>query len=212
MQGDILLLSPAFLGSIDRYAAMQRAKAVIIDTSMPFNKRMKSTHRTEIIDANGMSMLTVPIEKPKSMLRARWTDIIVSAHDEWWNNLMTALHSAYGRTPFFEFYADDFHSLICRNAVGRTLMDLDNALDSLMRRLLYMTTPTFYGNPEEVIATEGLEGAVADYRTRPIDFTRVVEYYQVRAQRHGFQPHLSCVDLLFNMGPEAQLVLDKMVL
>ena len=34
-----------------------------------------------------------------------------------------------------------------------------------------------------------------------------VPYYQVFAQRQDFLPNLSIVDLLFNMGPEARLVL-----
>ena len=36
---------------------------------------------------------------------------------------------------------------------------------------------------------------------------RPVPYYQVFQSRHGFMPDLSIVDLLFNMGPEALLVL-----
>ena len=36
---------------------------------------------------------------------------------------------------------------------------------------------------------------------------RPQEYYQVFRERTGFQPHLSIVDLLFNMGPETRLVL-----
>ena len=36
-----------------------------------------------------------------------------------------------------------------------------------------------------------------------------IPYYQVFATRHGFLPNLSIVDLLFNMGPEALLVLQK---
>ena len=33
-------------------------------------------------------------------------------------------------------------------------------------------------------------------------------YYQVFAQRNGFIPNLSIVDLLFNMGPEGLLILQ----
>ena len=39
---------------------------------------------------------------------------------------------------------------------------------------------------------------------------RPQEYYQVFRERTGFQPHLSIVDLLFNLGPESRLVLRKM--
>ena len=43
------------------------------------------------------------------------------------------------------------------------------------------------------------------YRTDPA--FSAVPYYQVFSQRQGFLPNLSIVDLLFNMGPEARLVL-----
>ena len=39
-------------------------------------------------------------------------------------------------------------------------------------------------------------------------FYRPVPYYQVFDSRHGFQPGLSIVDLLFNMGPESLLALS----
>ncbi|MDE6643883.1 MAG: WbqC family protein, partial [Muribaculaceae bacterium] len=36
-----------------------------------------------------------------------------------------------------------------------------------------------------------------------------VPYYQVRADRLGFIPNLSILDLIFNLGPEAPLLLKK---
>jgi hypothetical protein len=38
-----------------------------------------------------------------------------------------------------------------------------------------------------------------------------VPYYQVFQQKFGFQPGMSVVDLLFNMGPEGLLVLKNSV-
>lgn len=38
----------------------------------------------------------------------------------------------------------------------------------------------------------------------------VVKYYQIRSAELGFLPHLSAVDLLFNMGPESAIVLREM--
>ena len=36
-------------------------------------------------------------------------------------------------------------------------------------------------------------------------------YYQVFKEKFGFLPNLSIVDLLFNMGPESLLVLQKCI-
>ena len=206
-QGTILL-PPRFLGTVDYYAAMMAYSHGIIDTEMAFNKRQKSPHRAAILDANGDAMITVPIEKPSSMSRALWSDITVSGHGGWWNVAVTALRSAYGRTPFFEYYIDEFLPLLSESAVGRRLMDLDCDLDRLLRRLLGIETEISYGSPtpEKLIS-----GSTADYRTRRPDFIHEKEYYQLRASRHGFQGHLSVVDLLFNLGPEAPMVLAEMI-
>lgn len=199
-----IILPPQFLGSVDYYAAMMASDNIVIDSSMRFNKRFKSTHRTIIADANGTNTITVPIVKPLNMTSARWGDVMVSDHNQWWNEAFNALQSAYGRTPFFEFYADDFLPFFSQKVAGTSLMDYDLGLDALLRKLLFIEASVEYEIPEE-------DGGFADYRTLPIDFTRTVEYYQVRAQRHGFIPGLSIVDLLFNLGPEAALVLKSMV-
>ncbi len=206
-----ILLPPRFLGSVDYYAAMAAYSHAVIDTSMPFNKRQKSTHRTRILDANGDAMVTVPIEKPASMSSACWSDITVSAHGAWWNVAVTALRSAYGRTPFFEYYIDEFLPLLSSAAAGRRLMELDADLDRVLRRLLGIETSVSYGMPtDQTDHTDAISGPVEDFRTRPLDFIHEKEYYQLRASKHGFQGGLSVVDLLFNLGPEAPLLLAEM--
>lgn len=198
-----ILLPPQLLGSVDYYAAVSASPCAIIDTSMRFDKRFKSAHRTTIVDANGRMMLTVPIVRPQSVFAALWSDIIVSPHNDWWNIFMTALRSAYGRTPFYEFYEDDFLAIINREVAGRPLMMLVEELDTLVRRLAGITTVVGYSVPDDM-------PAAVDYRRRTIDFTRPVSYYQVRSDRHGFMAGLSIVDLLFNMGPETPLILREM--
>lgn len=201
-----LLLSPRFLAPVSYYAAMCRYDKVAIDCSAPFNKREKELHRTVIADANGTATITVPISKPQSMSRATWKDILVSDHNHWWNEMTTALRSAYGRTPFFEFYFDDFAPLLSARTAGKTLLGLNTALDTLLRRLLLIETSVEYIYDRKDLPA----GDTDDFRHRDIDFISDVDYYQLRASRHGFQPGLSIVDLLFNMGPEAAVVLRQM--
>lgn len=192
-----LLFETAYLGSVDRFAAIARAKEAKICLSTPFNKRNKCTHRCDIADANGIISLTVPIVKPDNMRAARWNDIIVSGHNQWWNIHFNTLKSAYGRTPYFEFYEDDFASIINNETEGKRLVDFNASLTRLILRLAGIDTPVEFS--ESTTTDSGIWWKNSDME--------VVPYYQTRMQRHGFTPHLSIVDLLFNHGPETALIL-----
>ena len=190
--GHRAILPPAYFGSVERYALMAACGAVTVDVNRKFDKRLKSTHRCVIADTRGPLTLTVPIEKPRSFRNARWSDIVVSGHDDWPRLHVTALESAYGRTPFFEFYIDRFAPVII-SAVGRKLVEVDAELEALVMRALGLSALT---NP--------------DLPELSLSFT-AEPYWQVRADKLGFIPGLSILDLLFNLGPEAPLYLKRIV-
>lgn len=199
------IMSAAYLGSIDYYAFMASYSHKEIDTAQRFNKRFKSTHRTVIADTHGLLTLTVPIEKPAAA-HARWSDIHVSAHGEWWKNHVEALRSAYGRTPFFEFYIDRFLPLLSAESAGMTITDFDRRLDTIIRDILGIGSVSY-----EISDGSYTVPSSHDMRGKELSMP-VVPYYQVRSHKHGFIPHLSIVDLIFNMGPEAPLILHEMAL
>lgn len=194
--GEPLKLETAYLGSVDRFAAMARARRAVICNGARFNKRDKVTHRATIADANGVIDLTVPIAKPVSLSKALWSDVEVSGHNGWWNIHFTALQSAYGRTPYFEFYADDFAAVINADAAGMKLVDFNRRLDELILRLACVET--------EVDFTDDVPDEGEWWRGEEMN---VAPYYQTRMERHGFIPHLSIVDMLFNHGPETGMLL-----
>lgn len=194
----ILKLPVRYLGSVRDFAAIAAADEVYIDPTEQFNKRDKETHRTAIADANGVIRLTVPIVKPQSLSKATIGDIRISPHDQWWNIHFTALASAYGRTPYFEYYADDFRSLYSAEAVGMPLVDFNARLNLLVSRLIQIPAKFIYDKAPDNALT------LNDFNIQP------VPYYQVRALRQGFIPDLSIADLLFNLGPEAITILDRM--
>ena len=226
-------------------------------------------------------------------------DIRISDHGNWRHLHWQALVSAYGETPFFEYYADDIRPFFeeCRwKYLLDFNLDITHTLCSLLDVRPDLTLSDHYIDADETIcggggldgaaasfgeavkglngaaeslggavkglgganglgeAAESLEGAVkgfggakgldgaaesfegaikglggakglngaaeslgsssacslfvnyrdairpkhplpdAEFEARP--------YYQVRAQRHGFLPNLSVLDLLFNEGPE----------
>ena len=201
-----VVLPPQFCASAEYYAVMAAYGSAIIHDGMPYDKRFKSTHRAEIADTRGRLTLTVPVSKPHG--RCTWAQTTVSPHDEWWTIHFTALESAYGRTPWFEYYADDFRPLFSAGQVGRSLTDFDADFDSLVRRLLSIPTQVRHCADHDFQPQPGaLDLRRADFDT----MVTIAPYWQVRADSLGFTGGLSVLDLLFNLGPEAPLVLRRAV-
>lgn len=187
-----LVIPPSCFGSVDYYAAISAAGHVTVNTATRFDKRAKSTHRFAIADTRGRLELTVPVAKPYG---PTWADVTVSDHGHWWTVLPVALASAYGRTPFFEFYIDRFAALFSEKSVGLSVAGFCEAADRAVRAALGLTTDVTYA---------------AAAALTPLPPVRPVTYWQLRADRFGFIPGLSVLDLLFNMGPESVLVLRRM--
>ncbi len=194
--GITLVLPPAYCGQVSRYAAMAMYGAVKVDTSVRFNKRDKECHRCTIEGSNGVQRLTVPLEKPQEWHSTRLADVKVSTHGKWWHVHWEAICSAYGRTPFFEYYADDLKPAFSGEI--SLLADLDDTIERFCREALGITAT----GAETTHLSAGYREAMQQVHE--------VEYYQIWATRFGFTPGLSVLDLIFNMGPEAPLVLRAM--
>ena len=207
-----LVLPPALCGSIGYYSLMASYKNVVIDRYCRYDKRRKLMHRYDIADVNGRLTLTVPITKPR--IGATWNDAGVSAHGGWWNIHKVALWSAYGRTPFFEYYIDELMPYLQpRDGVQpESLMDLNTGIDAIIRRIAGIESNVRYEltAEEKELITNG-DKSIIDHRNSNFELEQPLEYYQVRATQQGFIPNLTILDLIFNMGPETPLVLKKII-
>lgn len=207
-----LVLPPALCGSIGYYALLASHKNVVIDRYCRYDKRRKLMHRYDIADVNGRLTLTVPITKPR--IGATWNDAGVSAHGGWWNIHKVALWSAYGRTPFFEYYIDELMPYLQpRDGVQpESLMDLNTGIDAIIRRIASIESNVRHEltAEEKELITNG-DKSIIDHRNSNFGLEQPLEYYQVRATQQGFIPNLTMLDLIFNMGPETPLVLKKII-
>lgn len=187
-----------YYGSVSYYAAMAAYGRCEIAVDDIFDKRLKEVHRCEVADTHGRVQLTVPISKPHGILRAKWGDIKLSSHGMWWHVHRVTLESAYGRTPFFEFYIDRFLPFLNQGVMESypTIASLDLAIDAVIREILLIETDV----------TTSLGGEFSAVKLMP-----QLPYYQVREGRHGFIPDLSVLDLIFNLGPEAPLYLKRVL-
>lgn len=200
--GGASLLSSTYFGPIQWYQKLHR-RPCIIEQHDHF---VKQTYRNRcvIATANGTQTLTVPIERYDGT-KCPMRDIRISDHGNWRHLHWNALVSAYGETPFFEFYADDLRPFFEKRHTF--LFDLNLDIMHTMCQLLDVRPQVTLSEQYIVLLSE--DDAVVDFREaiRPkhplpdADFNPT-PYYQVRAQRHGFLPNLSILDLLFNEGPE----------
>ncbi|MCC8038789.1 MAG: WbqC family protein [Bacteroidales bacterium] len=175
-----------------------------VDKGLRYDKRAKGTHRFEIADTRGRIALTVPIEKPDFSRRPTWDDVRVSRHGDWWDKHMTALESAYGRTPYFEFYISRLTLFFSRDTpdIYPTVATLSEAAANAVSDILAI-------DPASPLAeTTGNHGECRHGTDISGYHREAVPYHQIRQESLGFIPGLSVLDLIFNLGPEAQIYLS----
>ena len=198
-----VLLSTTYFGPIQWYQKLYRAEHVEIEQWESFQKQ---TYRNRCLIAtdNGVQALTVPVEHGDSPLIK---DIRLSDHGNWRHLHWNALQSAYGESPFFEYYQDDIRPFFERH--WTFLLDFNDEIRQKMCELIDIQPNVSY--TERFIPEES---PLISYRTaispkHPQDDPDFLpkRYYQVYEQKHGFLPNLSILDLLFNMGPESIFLL-----
>ena len=207
------LLSSTYFGPVQWYQKLNRYEACLIERCDSF---IKQTYRNRcIISATGgRQALTVPIVHDEGDMLMR--DVRISDHGNWRHLHWNALLSAYGESPFFDFYADDLRPFYEKR--WAFLFDFNMEIMQKMCELLDIeprvsTTDEYVFLPENK-GSEVTDAGIMDFRDAirpkhplPDAEFEPQEYYQVYALKHGFQSNLSILDLLFNEGPEAVLYL-----
>ncbi len=139
VEGRVALLAPLYLAPTAWYALVSRYSRVIIDTSMPYDRRMKATHRTSIIDHGTPQTLTAAINKASH--RQPLSSVTLSPHGRWWHTHRQTLATAYGRTPYFDYLFPLIAPLLDDNCAGMSLTSLTLRLDAAIRQIIGIHTP-----------------------------------------------------------------------
>lgn len=202
-----ILAHPLYLAPIPLYVQLYAADALLVDDVSPF---VKQTYRSRAVIAteNGSQQLTIPVVHDGGKMTMR--DVRISEHGNWRHQHWNAIVSAYRKSPFFEYYADDFaHFYEERDGF---LLDFNLRLHGVVSELLGLDRGVKFLSDEAPDAAVDLRRIAEPKALETFDGVMLQPYYQVFAQRNGFIPSLSIADLLFNMGPEGLLVLRDSVL
>lgn len=198
------LLTTTYFGPVQWYQKLYRYRTVWMERHDSF---VKQTYRNRccIATTHGVQSLTIPVEHGANSLLTR--DTRISDHGNWRHLHWNAIRSAYGESPFFEFYADDLAPFFERR--WTFLTDFNDEICALMCQLLDIT-PHLQPTTRFLTAEECANRHIHDFRDAirpkhplPDPSFQPQRYYQVFEGENGFLPNLSILDLLMNCGNES---------
>lgn len=197
------LLQTTYFGPVQWYQKLYRYDQCVIEQ---YDSYQKQTYRNRcvIATANGPQALTVPVESERGETgneKCLVKDIRISDHNQWRRVHWNALQSAYSESPFFEYYADDIRPFYEQKY--EYLIDFNEAIRQRVCELIDIHPKVVYSSEFKTVHSSDFREVIhAKHPLPDPDFTPK-PYWQVFQHKHGFQPNLSILDLLFNMGPES---------
>lgn len=203
------LFSTAYFAPVQYYWHWHRSENPVMEATEHY---IKQTWRNRCVigTANGPMTLSLPVEANAEKTCIK--DVRLSEHGNWQHLHWNSIESAYNSSPFFEYYADDFRPFYEKKP--GFLFDFNEGIREKMCELLELETQSVKSTA--FISEREMPDGWVDLRNsihpkKNVDHVdpnfKSEPYYQVFDRKFGFQPNLSMLDLLFNMGPEAILYL-----
>lgn len=191
----MILLPTSYFPPISYISAIARASSWQLEIHEHF-VRQTYKNRCTIYGANGRLNLVVPVRRRRSRIPVK--DVLIDNEHPWKKIHWKSITSAYRRSPWFEFFEDDF-ALIFEKEY-KYLTDLNEAalspvLDFLKLSLPSPPTVEYFKDPEGVTDLRNIfTMSPGHHNTNPPTYTQVFGHI------NGFQPNLSILDLIFNEG------------
>ncbi len=162
-------------------------------------------NRCYIQTANKVDVLTVPVQQGTHHQPIR--DLKLATGHSWQLHHWRSLQAAYGKAPFFEYYAPDFAPVYQKNWLF--LFDLTYELLTICLKSMQVRIPLnltkWYQKTAPVGLFDGRSKVKPTNKQETYIFHQPIRYRQNFGQ--DFVPNLSIIDLLFCQGPAAADVL-----
>nr|WP_319512418.1 WbqC family protein [uncultured Draconibacterium sp.] len=206
MNNNALLLSSAYFAPVHFYTRYLHYDVVYIEQYENFTKQTYR-NRSEILGGNGPISLVIPVVKgrgPKVLIK----DLQISYDENWQRNHWQTIVSAYNSSPYFEYYQDELYPFFeskTKYLLDHNMKIHDQLCDFFEIKNKIRLTTDFESVPENTFNLR--DGISPKLKQNPDSAFIPQTYTQVFAEKYGFSPNLSILDLLFNEGPNAYTIL-----
>ncbi|PSK91965.1 WbqC family protein [Taibaiella chishuiensis] len=189
------------------WAYALQAGSVTFDAAEHYQK-MSYRNRYYLAAPEGKLLMSLPLDRGRNQ-RIAVQEVQISDRTNWQDNHWKTIVSLYGNAPFFEHF--EYRIRPAFEAPAGQLADWNRnsiiLVDQLLGLGLQLATTTIY---------QHTYAGQTDLRTALLPQQALLSdmppYYQVFADRCGFQPDCSILDLLFNEGPHARTYLKALPL
>ena len=200
-----ILIEPHYLGSLEYFTRILYAESIHLEIHQNFTKQTFK-NRCVLLTTNGVQSLSIPVQFDQ---RTAYKDVKIDHDQSWLKEHWGSFFSAYGKSPFYEYFSEQFRSIWFSRQ--KYLLDLSLEMMTLCLQLLQIDRSI------QMTSTFELEGnqSLFDFRELIVpkssydcrEFYRLHQYSQVFGNK--FVPNLSIVDLIMNEGSNARQVLIK---
>jgi len=215
-----VILTTAYFPPVSWFAAVAKDLTLSPDRVIPSKavleacenyQKQSYRNRCRIYTSNGVENLSVPVVHEGGTFRLPVTSIKVEYTTPWILRTERALDSAYLTSAFYEYYRDDIFAIL--ESRPETLWELNlKLIDYLLDKTGIKAEISFSDDFQPGPVADDFREIIHPKRTNTIlkDLQLEKPYFQVFAEKYGFMPDLSVIDLLFNEGPDSILYLKRL--
>lgn len=194
----ILFAPPAALIS-----KMQQMSVITIDVHETWPKQTLR-NRYYIGGPNSVQLMTIPVKKPYGS-HSMTHQVQIDYSEPWIDQHIKSLTTAYSKSPFFLYYSDAIFLELSKK--HELLINLNKKIMQTLSSWLHLDIEMHYSD-EFIVSTPDINDIRPQCKHAEF-WPFENEYYQPFADRYGFRAYLSVFDILFNLGPEAGLLIKK---
>ena len=204
-----ILIESHYLPCIAYFGCLKSGSTIWIDIQETYVKQ-SYRNRCYIFGANQIQLLSVPVHRGSGKVSTK--EVRIAHENRWQSNHWRSIASAYGKTPFFNHFADDLHTILYRPfkyLVDLNLALLSKCLDLLMWNVSVDFCQDANSFPSKIEAHDHRKKITVsnlnleNYQFQPIKY--------IQAFGKDFVPNLSIVDVLFCEGPQASQIIKRSI-
>lgn len=190
-----------YFGSIAYFKEFAKHKHVVLEAKEHFPKQ-SYRNRCDILGANGMLSLSIPVERPNGS-KTSLDQVSIPDTENWRARHWRSIKSAYQSAPFFEYYGMEVEELLM-NPESNLLSFNTQILERIITWLDLEITiehslefhPPIQNDPRDIL---GRKGTTTPFEPAP--------YIQVFPSDEGFKSTISILDPIMCIGPLARNLL-----